>query len=69
MNIAIEVISEPEISFAGGKVGVDPRAMMLRYGAADKSPGKDIRLALVGALPEIQIAKQWLICASAQLKY
>ena len=30
--------------------------MMMRYGAADKSPGKDIRLALVGAAAEIQLA-------------
>jgi hypothetical protein len=60
IDIAIEVLPEPEISFASGKVGVDPRAMMLRYGAADKSPGRDIKLGLVGAPDEIKIAKQWL---------
>jgi hypothetical protein len=61
IDIAIEVLPEPEISFASGKVGVDPRAMMLRYGAADKSPGRDIKLGLVGAPDEIKIAKQWLV--------
>jgi len=35
--------------------------MMARYGAADKSPGKDVRLGLVGAPAEIEIAKKWLI--------
>jgi hypothetical protein len=61
MNVEIEILPEPEISFAAGKVGVDPRAMMVRYGAADKSPGKDIRLSLVGAPAEIEIAKKWLV--------
>jgi len=61
MNVEIEILPEPEISFAAGKVGVDPRAMMVRYGAADKSPGKDIRLGLVGAPAEIEIAKKWLV--------
>jgi hypothetical protein len=60
-DIDIQVLPEPEISFASGKLGVDPRAMMLQYGAADKSPGKDIRLGIVGAAPEVQLAKQWLI--------
>jgi hypothetical protein len=60
MSVEIEILPEPEISFAAGKVGVDPRAMMVRYGAADKSPGKDIRLGLVGAPAEIEIAKRWL---------
>src|SRR5579871_1819140 len=35
--------------------------MMARYGAADKSPGKDIRLAIVGATSEVQLARQWLV--------
>jgi hypothetical protein len=61
LDIQIEVLPEPELIFASGKSGVDPRAMMMRYGAADKSPGKDIRLALVGAAAEIQLAKHWLV--------
>lgn len=61
LNIDIEILDEPEISFAAGKLGVDPRAMMLRFGAADKSPGTDIRLGIVGAPQEVKLAKQWLI--------
>ena len=61
LNFEIEILPEPELIFASGKSGVDPRAMMSRYGAADKSPGRDIRLALIGAAAEIQLAKQWLI--------
>jgi hypothetical protein len=34
--------------------------MMSRFGAADKSPGRDIQIALVGAPSEIQLARQWL---------
>ena len=61
LDIQIEVLPEPELIFASGKSGVEPRAMMMRYGAADKSPGKDIRLGIVGASAEIQLAKQWLV--------
>jgi hypothetical protein len=61
LSVEIEILPEPEISFAAGNAGVDPRAMMARYGAADKSPGKDVRLGLVGAPAEIEIAKKWLI--------
>src|SRR6204780_2948025 len=61
LDIQIEVLPEPELIFAAGKSGVEPRAMMMRYGAADKSPGKDIRLGIVGAAAEIQLAKQWLV--------
>jgi hypothetical protein len=33
MSVEIEILPEPEISFAAGKAGVDPRAMA-RHGAA-----------------------------------
>src|SRR5579872_5971371 len=61
LDIQIEVLPEPELIFASGKSGVEPRPMMMRYGAADKSPGKDIRLGIVGASAETQLARQWLV--------
>jgi len=61
LTIQLEVLPEPQLVFASGQLGVDPRVMMARYGAADKSPGKDIRLAIVGATSEVQLARQWLV--------
>lgn len=60
MDIKIECLPEPLLVFGSGKVGVDPRSMMTRSGAADKIQGRDIQIGLVGAVAEIEIAKKWL---------
>jgi hypothetical protein len=40
LDIQIEVLPEPELIFAAGKSGVEPRAMMMRYGAARQITGQ-----------------------------
>jgi hypothetical protein len=60
IDITIECLPEPMLVFGSGKVGVDPRSMMTRSGAADKTQGRDIQIGLVGAVSEIEIARKWL---------
>jgi len=60
IDITIECLPEPMLVFGSGKVGVDPRSMMTRSGAADKIQGRDIQIGLVGAVSDIEIARKWL---------
>lgn len=60
MNIRIECLPEPKLLFGADEKGVEPRRLMARYGAADKSVPKQLRIAIVGPAAETQIAQSWL---------
>ena len=59
MNIRIECLPEPQLLFGGDELGVEPRRMMAKFGAADKSSNKDIRVGIVGPTAEVKLAKAW----------
>lgn len=60
MQIKIECLPEPELAFGGGATGVEPRRIMARAGAADIGVRSELRIGLVGATREIQLARDWL---------
>lgn len=60
LQIKIECLPEPDLLFGGGAVGVEPRRIMARAGAADIGVRKELRIGLVGAADEIRLARNWL---------
>ncbi len=60
LNIRIECLPEPKLVFGGNETGVEPRRVMARYGAADKSALREIRIGIVGPATEVQMARDWL---------
>jgi hypothetical protein len=60
LNIKIDCLPEPNLVFGGGELGVEPRRMMARYGAADISAVSEVRLGLVGAAADLAAARRWL---------
>jgi hypothetical protein len=61
LTLKIECLREPTLVFGANQHGVEPRRIMARYGAADKTSGlKDIRIGLVGLPADIQLARKWL---------
>ena len=60
LNIKIECLPEPKLLFGGNELGVEPRRIMAKHGAADKSAPKNIRIGLVGPAAELQLARRWL---------
>ena len=47
LNIKIECLREPELIFGAGELGVEPRRIMAKAGAADKPAARKIRIGLV----------------------
>ncbi|MCZ2076307.1 MAG: hypothetical protein LC130_15070 [Bryobacterales bacterium] len=60
LNIKIECLPEPKLIFGGNETGVEPRRLMARYGAADKSAPKELRVGIVGTAVDVQMARVWL---------
>jgi hypothetical protein len=60
MNIRIECLPEPKLLFGAGKLGVEPRRMMAKHGAADKAAHRVIRVGIVGPAAEVDLARAWL---------
>jgi hypothetical protein len=60
MNIRIECLPEPKLLFGAGATGVEPRRMMAKFGAADKTSQGVIRVGIVGPAVEVDIARVWL---------
>ena len=60
LNIRIECLPEPKLLFGANETGVEPRRVMAKHGAADKSAPKELRIGIVGPLAEVQIARAWL---------
>jgi hypothetical protein len=61
LKIKIECLPEPKLLFGANQTGVEPRRMMAKHGAADRSPLRELRLGLVGPVADVQIARQWLL--------
>lgn len=59
-RIKIECLREPALLFGQSKLGIDPRRMMAKAGAVDLVASRDVRIGLVGAFDEIQLARRWL---------
>lgn len=59
MKIEIETISEPELDFGHGRIGVEPRRMMAlpRPGPAET---RKLRLGLVGPEADVAATRAWL---------
>lgn len=60
LNIRIECLPEPKLFFGSNEAGVEPRRVMAKHGAVDKSAPKELRLGIVGPTAEVQIARAWL---------
>ena len=60
LNIRIECLPEPKLLFGSNETGVEPRRVMAKHGAADKSAPKELRIGIVGPTVEVQIARAWL---------
>ena len=60
LNIRIECLPEPNLLFGGNQKGVEPRRMMAKHGAADRSAPKELRIGIVGPAAEVQVARGWL---------
>src|SRR5947209_3165998 len=60
LNIKIECLPEPKLLFGADETGVEPRRVMAKHGAADKSAPKELRIGIVGPAAEVQIARAWL---------
>lgn len=60
MNIKIECLPEPTLLFGANQVGVEPRRMMAKFGAADKGTHKELRVGIVGPIADVQHARLWL---------
>jgi len=59
-NISIECLPEPRLLFGANETGVEPRRVMARYGAADKTAPRERRIGIVGPLAEVRLARAWL---------
>src|SRR6478736_6481633 len=59
-NIKIECLPEPRLLFGANETGVEPRRVMARYGAADKTAPREQRIRIVGPLAEVKLARAWL---------
>ena len=60
LDIRIECLPEPKLLFGANEAGIEPRRVLARYGAADKSAPREIRIGLVGPAAEVRIARTWL---------
>lgn len=60
LNIKIECLPEPKLTFGANQTGVEPRRVMAKHGAADKSAPPEIRIGIVGCEGDVQIARAWL---------
>src|SRR5258708_6741395 len=60
LNIRIECLPEPKLLFGSNETGVEPRRVMAKHGAADKSAPRELRIGVVGPVAEVQIARDWL---------
>src|ERR1700756_978140 len=60
LNIKIECLREPKLIFGANETGVEPRRIMARYGAADKSVPKELRIGIVGTAADAPGARVWL---------
>jgi len=61
LNLRIECLPEPGLVFGSNMTGVEPRRVMGKYGAADKTSGvKDLRVGIVGQPADVQMARRWL---------
>ena len=59
LNIRIECLPEPNLLFRANEKGVEPRRVMAKHGAADKSVPRELRIGIVGPAAEVQIARAW----------
>jgi hypothetical protein len=60
LDIRIECLPEPKLFFGANEAGIEPRRVLARHGAADKSAPREIRIGLVGPAAEVRIASRWL---------
>lgn len=60
LDIRIECLPEPKLSFGANEAGIEPRRVLARHGAADKTAPREIRIGLVGPAAEVRIARAWL---------
>src|SRR5208283_2896709 len=61
LNLRIECLPEPALLFGSNASGVEPRRIMAKHGAADKTGGlKDLRIGIVGPPADVQMARRWL---------
>lgn len=60
LNIRIDCLPEPKLIFGGNETGVEPRRLMAKYGAADKSTPKELRVGIVGTAADVQLTRAWL---------
>jgi hypothetical protein len=60
LNIRIECLPEPKLLFGANETGVEPRRVMSKHGAVDKSAPRELRVGIVGPAAEVQIARAWL---------
>jgi hypothetical protein len=60
LQIKIACLPEPRLVFGGGTIGVEPRRVMAKAGAADVAARHEIRLGLVGPAAEVRLARTWL---------
>lgn len=60
LDIRIECLPEPNLLFGSNEKGVEPRRIMAKHGAADKSAPRELRIGIVGPAAEVQLARAWL---------
>jgi hypothetical protein len=60
LNITIECLPEPKLLFGANETGVEPRRVMAKYGAVDKSAPGELRIGIVGPAADVQVARRWL---------
>lgn len=61
LNLRIECLPEPILLFGSNETGVEPRRVMAKYGAADKTVGpKELRIGIVGPAADVQLTRRWL---------
>jgi hypothetical protein len=60
LNIRIECLPEPRLLFGSNAKGVEPRRIIAKHGAADKSTPRDLRLGIVGIEADVNVARAWL---------
>src|SRR5438552_456252 len=60
LNIRIECLPEPKLVFGANETGVEPRRIMAKHGAVDKSAPRELRIGIVGPAAEVHIARAWL---------
>jgi len=61
LNIKIDNLPEPKLVFGANEMGVEPRRTMAKYGAADKSALKDLRIGIIGTATDAESARSWLL--------